>query len=89
MNDPRIIEEITNYFHIPSEILDKQLGLTKINEEKKMKLNFVPVSIRTLLADSIDIQGKLSKSVLKKLAKFESKNPNYFTENSLKTTKEF
>lgn len=65
------------------------MGLTKINEEKKMKLNFVPVSIKTLLTDSIDIQGKLSKSVLKKLAKFESKNPNYFTENSLKTTKEF
>ena len=89
MNDPRIIEEITSYFHIPSEVLEKPLGLTKIKEEKKMKLNFVPKSIKTLLTDYIDIQGKLSKSVLKKLAKFESKNPNYFTENSLKTTKEF
>jgi hypothetical protein len=49
-----------------------------MKEDKKIKLNFVPGTIQTLLEDSIDLQGKLSKSVLKKVAKFPSNNPEYF-----------
>ncbi len=52
------------------EDLDRRIGLQKINEEKKLKLNFVPQTLRTLLEDSIDIQGRLTKAVLKKLSKF-------------------
>jgi hypothetical protein len=52
------------------EDLDRRIGLQKINQEKKLKLNFVPQTLRTLLEDSIDIQGRLTKAVLKKLGKF-------------------
>ena len=78
------------YFGLKEADLDKKIGLTIINEEKKHKLNFVPNTLRTLLEQSIDLQGKLTKSLLKKLAKFESTNQNYFTENSSpKTTDEY
>jgi len=66
--------------------LDLPIGITKINLDKKIKLNFIPNTIRTLLEESIDLQGKFTKSVLKKLSKFESKTPSYFTDNSSKTT---
>lgn len=49
--------------------MDKKVGLGVINEDKKLKLNYVPNNLRSLLEESIDLQGKLSKSVLKKLSK--------------------
>jgi hypothetical protein len=50
----------------------------------------VPNTLRTLLEESIDLQGKLTKSVLKKLSKLKSKNPEYFEKNcSPKTTEEY
>lgn len=58
------------YFGFKLEDIDRRIGLQKINEEKKLKLNFVPQTLRTLLEDSIDIQGRLTKAVLKKLSKF-------------------
>jgi hypothetical protein len=58
------------YFGFKLEDIDRRIGLQKINEEKKLKLNFVPQTLRTLLEDSIDIQGRLTKAVLKKLGKF-------------------
>jgi hypothetical protein len=48
-NDPAIIKEIVDYFEIKEEDLDKKIGLTVMNEDKKVKLNFVPNTIRTLL----------------------------------------
>jgi NADPH-ferrihemoprotein reductase len=88
-NDPAIVQEVVEYFHLPQNALEGKLGLVKLKEDKKIKLNFVPSTIKGLLEESVDLQGKLSKSVLKKLAKFPSINPEYFSENSLKTTKEF
>jgi hypothetical protein len=59
-----------SYFGLRNEDLDRRIGLHKVNEEKKLKLNFVPETLRSLLEDSIDIQGRLTKAVLKKLSKF-------------------
>lgn len=87
-NDPSIVEEVIKYFKIPSERLDVKVAPEKLNPEKKIKLNFNPnSSIRNILEKSIDLQGKLTKSVLKKLGKFNSKHQNYFLINSqAKTT---
>lgn len=55
-----------------------------------MKLNFIPNTLRTLLEESIDLQGRLSKSVLKKLSKLPSSDSDYFLKNSSpKTTEEY
>lgn len=78
-NDPAIIREVLEYFGIEAASVNQKLGLIKMKEDKKIKLNFVPSTIQTILEDSIDLQGKLSKSVLKKLAKFPSSNPEYFS----------
>ena len=88
-NDPSIIREVIEYFQIPETALGLKVGLVKQKEDKKIKLNFVPTTLAAILEDYVDLQGKLSKSVLKKLAKFPSNNQEYFTENSSKTTKEF
>lgn len=88
-NHPHIIREVIEYFEIPESALGLKAGLVKMKEDKKIKLNFVPTTLAAILEDYVDLQGKLTKSVLKKLAKFHSNNPEYFTENSLKTTKEF
>jgi sulfite reductase alpha subunit-like flavoprotein len=88
-NDPILVSQAQTLFNIAEEDMDRPLGLTKVNPDKKLKLNFVPKTVRSLLEESIDLQGKLSKSLLKKLSKLESSNPNYFSENSLKTTEEF
>lgn len=45
------------------------IDLKIINEDKKLKINFIPRTLRKLLEESIDLQGKLTKSVLKKLSK--------------------
>lgn len=74
-NDPSIVKEVAEYFELPEKELDGLIGLLKVKEDKKIKLNFLPNTLRTLLEDSVDLQGKLSKSVLKKLAKFPSKSP--------------
>jgi sulfite reductase alpha subunit-like flavoprotein len=78
-NDPAIVREVLEYFQIPQEALGQKVGLVKVKEDKKIKLNFVPSTVAVLLEDSVDLQGKLTKSVLKKLAKFPSSNPEYFT----------
>lgn len=86
-NDPAIVRDIVEYFQIKEADLDRSIALELINEDKKIKLNFVPNTLRTLLEESIDIQGKLTKSILKKLSKLPSANPQYFTDNSsAKTT---
>jgi cytochrome P450 / NADPH-cytochrome P450 reductase len=89
-NDPKIVQEIIEYFGLKEADLDRKITLVEIHPDKKIKLNFVPNTLRTLLEESIDIQGKLTKSVLKKLSKCESSNPQYFTDNSsAKTTEEY
>lgn len=88
-NDPILVTQVQKLFKLSEVDMNSPLGLTKINPDKKLKLNFVPKTIRSILEESIDLQGKLSKSLLKKLSKLESSNPNYFSENSLKTTEEF
>lgn len=78
------------YFKIEEKDLDRKITIQEINPEKKVKLNFVPHTLRSLLEQSIDLQGKLTKSVLKKLAKFKSQNVEYFEKNSSpKTTEEY
>ena len=62
-----------------------------MNEEKKLKLNFIPYcKLIDLIESHIDVQGRLTKSVLKKLSKFPSNDKDYFVANSSpKTTAEF
>jgi hypothetical protein len=51
------------------------VSVEKINEEKKVKLNFLPYcKLIDLLRHHIDVQGRLTKSVLKKVSKFPSNN---------------
>lgn len=56
-----------------------------------MKLNFIPfLTLEELLYEHIDVQGRITKSILKKLSKLESLNQEYFASNaSPKTTAEF
>lgn len=50
----------------------------------------MPNTLRSLLEESIDLQGVVNKSVLKKLAKLPSDNQQYFIDNSaIKTTEEY
>ena len=47
-----------------------------IDANKKNKFNFVaPVTIRDLLNNYLDVQFRITKGLLKKLSKFESKSP--------------
>ena len=62
----------------------------EVNTDKKIKLNFVPKTLRSLLEESVDLQGRVTKSILKKLSKFESNSKQYFIDNSsIKTTEEY
>ena len=48
-NDPKIVNEVLDYFGFQEGALDRQLGMSKVDEKKKVKLNFVPNTLRTLL----------------------------------------
>lgn len=72
-------------------MLQSYVSVEKVSEDKKLKLNFVPYcKLIELLESHIDVQGRLTKAVLKKLAKFPSDDKDYFVANSSpKTTSEF
>jgi len=54
-----------------------------INRETKNKFNFVtPATIQEILEIYVDLQFRVTKGILKKLAKFESNNQKYFIDNS-------
>lgn len=86
-SDPHIIKEVTDYFGVK---LDSTVTIEQLND-KKLSLNFVyPLTIRKLLQQHIDLQHKITKGTMKKLAKFQSKDEKYFIENSNhRTTDEF
>lgn len=48
-NDPKIIKEVIDYFELKESDLDRKIGVAEIYPEKKIKLNFVPNTLRTLL----------------------------------------
>jgi sulfite reductase alpha subunit-like flavoprotein len=85
INDPAIVSEVVEYFKLsPQTVVDIQV----IDKNKMTKLNFVsPVTIGKLLEQYIDLQFRVTKSLLKKLSKLPSQNQGYFQENSsLKST---
>ncbi len=71
--------------------MQSYVSVEKLSADKKLKLNFIPYcKLIDLLESHIDIQGRLTKAVLKKLSKFPSQNKDYFVANSSpKTTAEF
>lgn len=67
-NDPKIIEEVLEYFKLkPETIVDVQV----INRDTKNKFNFItPATVKELLEVYVDLQFRITKSILKKLGKF-------------------
>ena len=85
--DPALVQKVAKHFGLD---LDQVLTLEQLNE-KKLSLGFVfPLTVRKLLEKHIDLQHRITKGVMKKLAKFSGKGQQYFLDNSnIKTTDEF
>ena len=85
--DPKYIEKVSQYFNLN---LDTIVTIEPIDDHK-LSLGFIqPLTIRKLLTNHIDLQHKITKGILKKLAKFPSENQQYFQDNSShKTTDEY
>jgi sulfite reductase alpha subunit-like flavoprotein len=62
------VNEVLKFFKLnPDKVIDVQV----LNKNKMTKFNFVtPVTIRKLLEEYIDLQFRVTKSMLKKLSKF-------------------
>ena len=48
-NDPKIVQEVVEYFGLDESALDRRVGISKADENKKVKLNFAPDTLRFLL----------------------------------------
>lgn len=68
INDPTIVDEVIKFFKLnPNKVVDVQV----LDKNKITKFNFVaPLTIKKLLEEYVDLQFKVTKSMLKKLAKF-------------------
>ena len=67
-SDPKLVQEVAQYFNLS---LDDVIDIEIINQNKKIKLNFIrPLTIKQLLEEYIDIQFRITKGLLKKMSKF-------------------